>query len=68
MKRYIASYFSGVLTIRDRKTNKITKKYLHNQELANSYLDLVQMFNKNIRQKKHGKLITYNIYEKENLL
>lgn len=63
MKEFIASYFSGVLTIRNRRTNEVIKEYLHNQELANEYLDIIHMNNKEFRPRKHGKLTTYNMYK-----
>lgn len=59
IKRYLISYSSGILRIRDRQENKfIYNISIHNQDIAENIMDKWKSKNYNIKIKLNGRCRT----------
>ena len=58
IKRYLISYTSGILRIRDRQTKELIKYSIHNQQIAESIMQKWIAKNYDIKIRLNGRCRT----------
>lgn len=58
IKRYLISYTSGILRIRDRQTKELIKYSIHNQDIAESIMNKWIKKNYDIKIRLNGRCRT----------